>query len=52
MKVVLRPLVSEAMAGLYPGQILNEIELARTPKEQGWSMIRAPRGTAYLASPG
>jgi hypothetical protein len=34
IKAILRPLVSEAIAELYADQILNEIDLARTPKGQ------------------
>jgi len=33
IKLILRPLVSDAIAELYADQILNEVELARVPKE-------------------
>jgi hypothetical protein len=34
IKLILRPLVSDAIAELYADQILNEVELARVPKER------------------
>jgi len=46
IKVILGPLLDEGIADLYADQILSQVELTKTPKEQPKLSARPARGMA------
>ena len=46
IKVILRPLLDDGIADLYADQILSQVELTKTPKEQPKLSVRSARSMA------